>query len=45
MRFYNKVMQYMFANWEKKIIILECRSHLRNSLRPNGTHVSLKIKN
>ena len=45
MRFYNKVMQYMFANWEKKIIILECRSHLRNSLRPSGTHVSLKIKN
>lgn len=36
MSFYNKVTQYMFANWEKKIIMLECRSHLRNSLRPNG---------
>lgn len=45
MGFYNEVMQYMFANWERKIIMLECRSHLRNSLRPDGNHVSLKIKN
>ena len=45
MGFYNKVMQCMFANWERKIITLECRSHLRNSLRPNGNHFPLKIKN
>lgn len=38
-------MQYMFANWERKIIMLECGSHLRNSLRPNGNHTSLKNKN
>jgi hypothetical protein len=35
--FYDKDVQYMFANWERKIIVLECRSHLRNSLRPMGT--------
>lgn len=45
MGFYNEVMQYMFANWERKIIMLECRSHLRNCLRPNGNHTSLKNKN
>lgn len=37
MGFYNKVMWCMFANWERKIIMLECRSHLRNPLRPMGT--------
>lgn len=37
MGFYDRVMQCLFANWERKIIILECRSHLRNSFRPMGT--------
>lgn len=37
MGFYDRVMQYLFANWERKIIIRECRSRLRNSFRPVGT--------